>query len=271
MLAVELDGAGVGLVGAVEQPGQLGAAGSEQAGEADDLAACGSRSRSARSRPCVRAPSRRAAARRCGRRGAGGARRRSSGAATSSLPIILEMSSVRSSSAVRYSPTYRPLRRTVMRSLIAYTWSRKCETNRIATPWSRSRRMTANSCSTSVASRLDVGSSRMSTLESVTIARLIATSCCIASESDDSGSRVSRCSRPSLASASLGAAVGRLPLDAEPAADLVAEHHVLADREVRAEVDLLVHDRDAGRLGVGGAVQPALLAVDHDLRRRRSA
>ena len=63
----------------------------------------------------------------------------------------------------------------------------------------------------------------------------------------------------------LGAAMGRLPPDPEWSADLVTEHHVLADREVRAQVDLLVHDRDAGRLGVGGAVEPALLAVDHDL------
>ena len=37
------------------------------------------------------------------------------------------------------------------------------------------------------------------------------------------------------------------------AAHLVAEHHVLADGEVGAEVDLLVDGRDAGGLGVGRA------------------
>src|SRR5699024_5809742 len=49
--------------------------------------------------------------------------------------------------------------------------SRKCETNRIATPSSRSARITVNRFSTSLASRLEVGSSRISTLESVTVAR----------------------------------------------------------------------------------------------------
>ena len=71
--------------------------------------------------------------------------------------------------------------------------------------------MTSNSCSTSAASRLEVGSSRISTFESVTIARLIATSCCIASEIDESGSRVSRCVEAELGERLLGAAVGRLP------------------------------------------------------------
>ena len=92
-----------------------------------------------------------------------------------------------------------------MRSLIAYTWSRKWETNRMATPRSRRARTTSNSRATSSASRLDVGSSRMSTRASTTIAREIATSCCTASEwddSDDFGSMsrfmVRRCSRAAL-------------------------------------------------------------------------
>ena len=58
-----------------------------------------------------------------------------------------------------------------MRSQISYTWSRKCVTNRIATPLSRSRRMSANSACTSSASRLEVGSSRISTRASVDTAR----------------------------------------------------------------------------------------------------
>ena len=48
------------------------------------------------------------------------------------------------------------------------------------------------------------------------------------------------------------------------AARLVAEHHVLADRQVRAEVDLLVDRRDAGPLGVGGAAEDPRLAGDGD-------
>ena len=68
-----------------------------------------------------------------------------------------------------------------------------------------------------------------------------------------------------MASDSSRPAVGGLPVDAEPAPDLVAEHHVLADRQVRAEVDLLVHDGDAGRLSIGRAVEPAVLTIDHDL------
>ena len=83
-----------------------------------------------------------------------------------------------------------------MRSLIAYTWSRKCETNRIATPWSRRPRNTVKRFSTSTESRLDVGSSRMRTLASITMARLMATSCCMAMEMDASGWRESRCSSP---------------------------------------------------------------------------
>ena len=59
-------------------------------------------------------------------------------------------------------------------------------------------------------------------------------------------------------------AVRGLPVDAAAAARLVAEHHVLADREVRAEVDLLVDRRDAGVLGVGRGAEDALLARDRD-------
>ena len=47
----------------------------------------------------------------------------------------------------------------------------------MATPVARSSRMTAKSCSTSPRSRLDVGSSRIRTRASRTMARLIATSC----------------------------------------------------------------------------------------------
>ena len=59
-------------------------------------------------------------------------------------------------------------------------------------------------------------------------------------------------------------AVGGLPVDAAEGSRLVAEHDVLADRQVRAQVDFLVHGRDAGALGVGGAGEDARLAGDGD-------
>ena len=85
--------------------------------------------------------------------------------------------------AQAYSPTNLPLRSTVMRSQISYTWSRKCVTNRIATPLSRNRRISANSACTSSASRLEVGSSRISTRASVATARATVASCCRAAGS----------------------------------------------------------------------------------------
>lgn len=56
--------------------------------------------------------------------------------------------------------------------------------------------MTAKSVSTSAASRLEVGSSRIRTFDLVTMARLIATSCCNAIEMDCRGARGSRSPRP---------------------------------------------------------------------------
>ena len=73
--------------------------------------------------------------------------------------------------------------------------------------------MTANSCSTSPRSRLEVGSSRMSTFASSTIARLMATSCWIAIEwLDSSGARVDV--QAEVLEVARGLAVGGLPVDA---------------------------------------------------------
>ncbi len=65
----------------------------------------------------------------------------------------------------------------------------------------------------------------------------------------------------------LGLGVGLPPVDAEGAADLVPEHHVLTDGEVRAEVDLLVHRGDAGGLRGRRSREVALLAEDEDVAR----
>ena len=133
----------------------------------------------------------------------------------------------------------------------------------MATPWARRSRITVNSRSTSSRSRLEVGSSRTSTRASSTIDRLMATSCCTAIEWLESREWVSRCS-PRLSRCRAASTVRGLPVDAEAAARLVAEHHVLADREVRAEVDLLVDRGDAGLLGVRRGAERALLARDRD-------
>ena len=117
--------------------------------------------------------------------------------------------------------------------------------------------------STSSRSRLDVGSSRISTRASRTIARLIATSCWTAIEWLDE-QRVGVEPETEVRQVPGRLPVGGLPVDAAAAARLVAEHHVLADRQVRAEVDLLVDRRDAGGLRVGGGAEDALLAGDGD-------
>ena len=54
-------------------------------------------------------------------------------------------------------------------------------------PSSRSCRMMRNSCATSLASRLDVGSSRISTWALMSMARAMATICWTASEYEPSG------------------------------------------------------------------------------------
>ncbi len=138
-LAVDAQLAAVAAVQAEQQARQLGAPRAEQAADADDLAAA-QRSRSTGfswpRRPKPRASSTRCAGRRRGRVSSRPA------AALSSRPTIAVISAAGGSSAARYSPTRSPLRSTVMRSEIAYIWSRKWVTNRIAMPSPRSWRST---------------------------------------------------------------------------------------------------------------------------------
>ena len=147
-LAVDAQLAAVAAVEAEQQPRQLGAARAEQAADADDLAAA-----QASGRPDAagragrgRAP-RSSGARRAVGAGAAARRRRRARSARARPSRVI--SAAGGSSAVRYSPTRSPLRSTVMRSEIAYIWSRKWVTNRIAMPSPRSRRSTANRRSTS--------------------------------------------------------------------------------------------------------------------------
>jgi hypothetical protein len=102
--------------------------------------------------------------------------------AASSRPSIAAINACGPRSAARHSPIQLPLRSTVMRSDTAYIWLRKCVTKTIASPWLRRRRSTSNSFSTSSSSRLEVGSSRISTFDDTPSARAMATSCCTATE-----------------------------------------------------------------------------------------
>ncbi len=170
-----------------------------------------------------------------------------SSSSSSSWPSIAATSCTLSSAAVGYSPTRRPLRSTVIRSEISYTWSRKCETNRIAVPPSRRRRITRNSSATSSASRLDVGSSRISTRALTAVARAMATSCWMAIgcaprvEPGIDG-------QVELAQQFPGAAVHRAVVDPAEASRLAAQQDVLGHSQIGAEVDLLVHGADSGVL-----------------------
>src|SRR5699024_2091087 len=59
-------------------------------------------------------------------------------------------------------------------------------------------------------------------------------------------------------------AVCSTPVDSEPSAHFMAEHDVLADAEVRAEVDLLVHRGDPRVLRVAGVAEMPFLTRDTD-------
>ena len=81
-----------------------------------------------------------------------------------------------------YSPTSWPSRSTVIRSQTSYTWSKKWVTKRMPTPLARRSRISRKSLATSCSSREEVGSSRISTLQSMSTARAMATICCTAME-----------------------------------------------------------------------------------------
>ena len=137
--------------------------------------------------------------------------------------------------------------------------------NTTATPDARTRSTTSNSSSTSRVSRLEVGSSRISTRASTSVARAIDTSCCTAIECDSSGDAGSM-SRCSLSSTSRGAPAHRRPVDAaEATTRLAPEHRVLRHGQVGGEVDLLVHGADAGGLRLARAVHLERLAHEEHL------
>ena len=184
-LAVDGDGSGVGAIGAVEQAGELGAARAQQAGQARRP-----RRRTPRGRP-ARAP--RGVPRPCASRtgtpdpvdlavrGCGDRLQVVELAADHLGDEVLARQVL--DQVLAHQPAVAQHGHAVG-DLVHLVEEVADEQDRHAR--GRSSRMTAKSCSTSPRSRLDVGSSRISTRESRTIARLIATSCWMASEWLDS-------------------------------------------------------------------------------------
>ena len=201
---------------------------------------------------------------------AGGACAGASCICASSRPTMAATRPRASSFAQAYSPTNRPLRSTVMRSQISYTWSRKCVTNRIATPRSRSRRSSLNNACTSSASRLEVGSSRISTRASVATARATVASCCRAAGSPPA-SCVTSSSMPRSASKCAGAPLGFRPVDAAAANPgpprIPAGADVFRHGQVGQQVAFLVHRADAEMLRMQRRVRRDGLAIEDDASR----
>ena len=131
-------------------------------------------------------------------------------------------------------------------------------------PLALSWRMTPNSCSTSCRSRLEVGSSRMSTLASMSSRGRWPPSAGPPSSTRHERRADVEVERGTRSSRLGGAPVHRPPLDRARVAGLAADEHVLGDRQVGAEVDLLVDGADAGLLGLERArgVEPGRPSSD---------
>ena len=114
------------------------------------------------------------------------------------------------------------------------------------------------------ASRLEVGSSRISTLAEMSIARAIATICWTASEYVPTAARSTSMSRSSAREQLRGPPAHLAPVDPAEPARLAADEDVLRHRQVRAEVDLLVDGADPGLLRLQRAGEAHRLAVQRD-------
>ena len=135
-----------------------------------------------------------------------------------------------------------------------------------ATPPALSSAMTFRSRAVSVAVRLEVGSSMMTMRASSDSALAISTSWRWASERSATGVSASK-STPSRSSSGVTCALDRRPVDQlqRPAQDRLApDHHVGRHVEIVEEVELLVHEGDAGRHGAGDRERAVLGAVDAD-------
>ena len=134
----------------------------------------------------------------------------------------------------------------------------------MAVPADRRSRSTPNSRSASLAVRLDVGSSRMSSLAFIERARAIATSCCCAADSSPSGVLAAK---PDPDARQLALGVGVHPPAIEQAKGAAArrlapEEDVAGDVQRVDQLELLVDDGDAEPGGIGRSVQRHGRAVE---------
>ena len=102
---------------------------------------------------------------------------------------------------------------------------------------------------TSASLSAEVGSSITMRRERIDSARAISTSCCSATERSRTGVIGSRL-RPILSAIALGLGGELAPADEQPRARLAADEHVLGDRHVGGERELLIDRDDAGALRV---------------------
>ena len=259
-LTLDEDLAGVLLVGAEDEPGHLRAAGADEAGDAEDLAA-----------PQLEGDVLDGAARGTGP-GPRGPRPRSSassgtwGASSKMVrPTIIEMMSSMVTASMSTVSTCWPSRMTVTRSAISRSSSRRWEMWTTPLPCSRSERMMRNSSSISVSVSAAVGSSMMSTDASSDSALAISTICCCATLRSMTLA-VGSSLRPSRSTSSAVCADLLLVVDgeAEAAARLAAQVDVLGHREMGRQLQLLVDHADA-EVAAGARVGHLdLLALDLD-------
>ena len=143
-------------------------------------------------------------------------------------------------------PTFRPSRRTVIRSAVSKMSWRLCEMITTARPcWPR-RRTSSSTCSVCATPRAAVGSSRTTSFEFHCTAFATATDWRWPPESVATGCRMDVDRRDGERLERLRGVLLHLRLveDLEPV-HLTAEVHVLDDVEVVAEREILVHDLDA--------------------------
>ena len=241
-------------LGAVDRQRRLDAAGAEQAEQADHLA-LGARRGRARSPAAAPRARKQSSPRIC--KATGGLRRRTPRRASvlSRSPIISATISGRETAAAWCRPRIRPSRMTTMRSAIAKTSARRCDTKMMATPRALSARMRSNSRADSV-----LGQRRGRLVEDEQPGLLGER------PGDDDqllGGKIERrhrgaadrSSSPNSRQRSPGDARAAGDVDHAPARRLGVEGDVLGDGQVGDDIDLLRHQRDACGLGLGDAAR----------------
>ena len=140
--------------------------------------------------------------------------------------------------------------------------SSRCETKRMAQPWSRRARTTPKRRATSLPVRAAVGSSMIRTRASKESALAVSTSCWSAMDRPRAGRSGSRSTARRVKSVTGGRVHGAVVDAPQGAAGLAAHEDVLGHGQVGKERRLLVDDGHPGVAGVGRAVQDDRLAVE---------